>query len=148
MGFEDRQNSIIQDIHRRWNLVYRKICFEVATDIIIAWPVDTGRSRAGWMVGINNIPTGEPSGFKPNKGKGKKSRTERKQGATSFATRNLAMNVMAGEAFTIQDTFYFANNVHYAYYLEYGPHFSKQAPGGVVRKTVQKWQSKVGRISL
>lgn len=143
MSFDKRQDAIIQNIHRRWNLVYRKICFEVSSDIIRAWPVDTGRSRAGWQVGINNLPTGVPEFATEGK-----TRRERKAQATAFASRGLAMQAMVGESFTILDEFYFANNVHYAYYLEYGPNFSRQAPGGVVRKTLQKWRSALGRLIL
>jgi len=40
----------------RMTLVLKKVAFDLFRKVILKTPVDTGRARGNWMVGINKIP--------------------------------------------------------------------------------------------
>ena len=109
----------------RADLVVRKVALDLMTKIVLKTPVDTGRARGHWGVGINSITYG--SGLDKSGSAPIAEATVRLQGAT------------AG------DTVYIANNVPYIVRLEYG--HSKQAPGGMVRTTIDEFQSAVNRAA-
>jgi len=75
-------------------------------------PVDTGRFRASWTIGIGQIDTT----VAPDAQQGKVATPEPRI-----------------PAITLGSTVYHANSLPYARRLEYG--WSKQAPGGMVRLT-------------
>jgi hypothetical protein len=79
-------------------------------------PVDTGRFRASWTIGVGQIDTSvapEPP-----------------------AGSSIAIPEPRIPAITLGQTYYHANSLPYARRLEYG--WSKQAPGGMVRVTAQE----------
>ncbi|MFH2125547.1 MAG: hypothetical protein ABIK12_03470 [Pseudomonadota bacterium] len=97
----------------------------IFTDLVMMTPVDTGRARASWRIGIgapdlsceppgsygSGIPTGQ---------------TEKLKGLTLRDLAHVAI--------------YITNSVEYIVPLEYG--HSQQAPGGMVRLTAVKWDGK------
>jgi len=101
--------------------------------IIKMSPVDTGRFRANWMVGMK-VPSTETT-----------ESTDKAGGTTAM---NMAQYINAQK-----DSYEFtmANNLPYAYKLEYGGYpgdgpntvggFSKQAPSGCVRVNVARFQA-------
>ena len=101
--------------------------------IIKMSPVDTGRFRANWMVGMK-APSTETT-----------ESTDKAGGTTAM---NMAQYINAQK-----DSYEFtlANNLPYAYKLEYGGYpgdgpntvggFSKQAPSGCVRVNVARFQA-------
>lgn len=98
-------------------LVVRKLGFDGLRGVMLKSPVDTGRFRASWRIGINVIDlTAEPiRNAKDKAGHGNVD-------PQGFATGNkLVGKVKWG------DVVYITNNVPYAEALERG--HSKQAPG-------------------
>jgi hypothetical protein len=110
------------------------ICTEIANGIILKTPVDTGRARANWLAS-----TDKPKG-------GVTTRLD-KSGQTAMNTARAAANNAAGRVF------YLTNNLPYIRHLEYGLYgtppgsangpktisgFSKQAPAGMVRITMNE----------
>ena len=86
---------------------------EVDARLKMKSPVDTGRFRASWTIGVGQIDT-----------------TVAPVGGT-VATAEPRM-----PAITMGQTYYHANSLPYARRLEYG--WSQQAPGGMVRLTAQE----------
>ena len=102
------------------DLLVRKVALEAFAEVILKSPVDTGRFRGNWQVGIGNVPGGvlvldDVSGT-----------------ATISKATAVAQNVRAGQVINL------VNNLPYALKLEQGS--SQQAPGGMVRLAVQRWQ--------
>ena len=92
---------------------------ELVASVISDTPVDTGMARRNWQAQKDSVPTsiipyaGDPSAA----------------GSTAVSD---AQSVAFGE----DGTFYFANNVHYVYYLEFGT--SRMAARGMARKNSQR----------
>jgi hypothetical protein len=86
---------------------------EVDARLKMKSPVDTGRFRASWTIGVGQIDTSvAPAG-----------------GTVAQAEPRIP-------AITMGATYYHANSLPYARRLEYG--WSQQAPGGMVRLTAQE----------
>ena len=45
-----------QKYEERMTLVLKKVAFDLFKKVILKTPVDTGRARGNWMVGVNTIP--------------------------------------------------------------------------------------------
>ena len=88
-------------------------------------PVDTGHFRGNWQLDIGSLPSGIVPGVDPD-GSGLDGRV------TSRIPADAAGKV-----------YYIANNLPYAQRLEHG--WSKQAPQGIVGRTVVEWQDIVDR---
>jgi hypothetical protein len=98
----------------------RKIAIDVFAEVIMMSPVDEGRFRGNWQVAIGSIPTGTLE-------------IDDKEGtATLNKAQAEALGLKAGQ------TIFLVNNLPYAEALEYG--HSQQAPGGMIRLTVQRWK--------
>lgn len=110
--FVDKANGNI-------DLVIKKIALDLFRRVIMKSPVDTGRFKGNWQIAIGAIPSGtldltDPSGS-----------------ATISRVTATALGLKAGDVITL------VNNLSYANRLEYG--YSKQAPAGMVRTTVQEY---------
>jgi hypothetical protein len=98
----------------------RKIAIDVFAEVIMMSPVDEGRFRGNWQVAIGSIPTGTLE-------------IDDKEGtATLNKAQAESLGLKAGQ------TIFLVNNLPYAEALEYG--HSQQAPGGMIRLTVQRWK--------
>lgn len=92
---------------------------ELVAGVISDTPVDSGMARRNWQARKDSVPTsiieyaGNPS----------------VAGAT-------AVSDAQAQAFGDDGVFYFANNVHYVYYLEMGT--SRMAPIGMARKNSKR----------
>jgi hypothetical protein len=109
------------------DLVVRKVALDMFTRVILRSPVLTGRFRGNWQVTIGQPATGTVD-------------TEDKSGAATVS--KAASGVMQAKA---GDVVWLTNNLPYALTLEYG--HSKQAPSGMVRITVQEFQSVVDKAT-
>lgn len=98
----------------------RKITLDAFSGCIMMSPVDTGRFRGNWQTAIGSAPTGTVEALDPS-------------GAIVIAK---VQGVTAG--MEPGDVVYMANNLPYAQRLEDG--WSGQAPGGMVKLTVQRFQ--------
>jgi hypothetical protein len=113
----------------RQDLGLRKIAFDAVRLIMEKNPVDTGRSRAGWLVGLNTIAA--------SLGGSRTARAPRGDAESQgYAKGSVAMN-LRGTTKSIAIT----NSVAYIQPLEYG--YSDKAPYGMVRITLQFMQRKL-----
>jgi hypothetical protein len=95
-------------------LMQRKIVLEALTRLIQKTPVDTGRARANWQVGIDADPSGQVD----------------YQGQDALVA---GLSVIAAMPLC---TAYITNNVEYIERLEEG--HSKQAPAGMLSVTLEE----------
>jgi hypothetical protein len=118
--FELAVANFIKKAKKNPELVVRQVTIKLYSQIIMASPVDTGRFRMNWQVSNNKPATGvliadDPSG--------------------SRAIGRMTAYVTTSEEW---ENFCFTNNMPYADRLEYG--WSRQAPQGMVRITVSRFQ--------
>lgn len=104
--------------------LFRQVCLEMSKRIIERSPVDSGRFRGNWNASINSANLATSSANAPA------------GGAPFSRARSVVTDMPFGS------TFYFTNNLPYAYRLEYEG-YSKQAPAGMVRVTVAEFQQVV-----
>ena len=98
----------------------RKIILDALSEVIHMSPVDTGRFRGNWQTAIGSVPSGTIEATDPS--------------------GNIVIAKVAGVVAAMEpgDVVYMANNLPYAQRLEDG--WSQQAPAGMVRLTVQRFQ--------
>ena len=120
VSWESDWKKIEQKIDRTLNQGIRATLFEVSTAIIKDTPADTGRARGNWQASIGRGATGEVSVDSVRSGEAK-----------AIADVDQTVRVAVG------DLYYLTNNLPYIERLEYG--WSKQAPGGMVRKNLQNF---------
>jgi len=120
MGFASDVAKWTAKTEAKIETAIRKIAIDVFAEVIMMSPVDTGRFRGNWQVAIGTIPNGTLE-------------IDDKEGTATLAKAQAeAMGLKAGQ------TIYLINNLPYARALEYG--LSQQAPGGMIRLTVQRWK--------
>jgi hypothetical protein len=98
----------------------REVVIELGNSLIRMSPVDTGRFRGNWQFSIDTPAGGTLADLDPT--------------GTETSAR------LAGDSilFKAGETAYIVNNLPYAIPLEYG--HSDQAPGGMVRVTLARFQ--------
>lgn len=94
---------------------------QIVAEVDLRSPVDTGRFRGNWQLGVGGAPSGITQRLDP--------------AGTSTKARNFAVipEKASGNLYVL------ANNLPYAMRLEMG--WSKQAPAGMVGVTVEKFQA-------
>lgn len=141
-GFAAGIEKARQKYEARMVLLHKKVALDMFRRVILKTPVDTGRARGNWMLGINEMP----------------------QGISENADGKEALqNVITGlQVLHLGDSAVLANSVPYISTLEYGGYpnppvrgsyvkgkgfviksaggFSKQAPNGMVRTTVEEYR--------
>lgn len=132
MTFEESIQNFIKKANKNAELVVRQVTIKLYSAIILASPVDTGRFRMNWQATTDTPATGVIIGNDP-------SGSRAINAATNFVTNSAQW-----------DEFRFTNNLPYAAVIEFGGYpgdgpnttggFSKQAPQGVVRVTVTRFQ--------
>jgi len=122
----------------RLDVALRKTTLEAFAEVVLLSPVDSGRFRSNWNTAIGAAPTGTTDKETYPKGDAIKVK-----GPIATEVLNNAETVVAN--FKIGQVAYFANNLPYAYRLEFEA-WSDQAPGGMVRLTAQRWQPIVDKV--
>ena len=120
VSWESDWKKIEQKIDRTLNQGIPATLFEVSTAIIKDTPADTGRARGNWQASVGRGATGDVSVVDRRSGEAK-----------AIADVDQTVRVAVG------DLYYLTNNLPYIERLEYG--WSKQAPGGMVRKNLQNF---------
>lgn len=109
------------------DLVVRKVALDLFTRVILKSPVLTGRFRGNWQVAIGSIPSGVLE-------------IDDVDGTATIAkVQAVVLGLKAGDVITL------GNSLDYALPLEYG--HSKQAPAGMVRITVEEFNSVVAKAA-
>lgn len=118
--FERSIENFIKKAKKNPELVVRQVTIKLYSAIIMASPVDTGRFRMNWQATVDNPATGVLIGDDPS---------------GSRAIGRISQFVASS---TKWDEFRLTNNLPYAERLEFG--WSQQAPSGMVRVTVSRFQ--------
>lgn len=137
-SFSRNITEFVQKTRINLNLVVRKIAMDALRGVILKSPVDTGRFRASWRVGINAPDLSVESAGTVASG----ALETKGQVATAKKALKVARGFQLGGADTLLDharfgdAIYITNNLPYAKRLEDG--WSMQAPHGMVRNTVEE----------
>lgn len=99
---------------------FGSVTLKIFNEIVQNTPVDTGRAKGSWTIGVDRLPTA----FRNRKDKG--------GNLTIRAAQSKVSKAKAGRSFFI------ASNLLYMPRLEYG--WSKQAPNGMVRRAIRKFR--------
>lgn len=119
-SFKNQLRAFEEKTVRKFDLLLRKVSLDAFSEVIDMSPVDSGRFRGNWQVAIGSVPSGTIEAVDPS-------------GAVVKAkVAGVTAGLKAG------DVIYMVNNLPYARRLEDG--YSQQAPAGMVRLTVQRWQ--------
>ena len=113
---------------KKMTKVYRIAVMETTKDIIMDTPVDEGRLRGNWQVGINDQPSGQLDLLD----------------RTGMATIGRITAITAPLQY--DQKLVFCNNLPYAVPIEYG-HSREKAPQGMVRRNIANWDARVDRIA-
>lgn len=108
-------------------LVVKKSAMDIAAQLVSRSPVDTGRFRANWRVGMGSPNTGTTT-------------STDKPGSSTVGAMKQAIN-----GYTAGQTIWLTNSLPYAQRLENG--WSKQAPRGMVRLTILSWRRAVNNAA-
>lgn len=104
----------------KMDAIFQDIVIEIGESVIMLSPVDTGRFKGNWQLTIDTTSNQSLINYD-------------KQG---FATLERLVNV--ANTLEIGQKAFIVNNLRYAIPLEYG--HSQQAPGGMVRVTLSRFQ--------
>ena len=107
-------------------LLVKKITRHLLVKLINKSPVDTGRFRGAWVVGVNTPDATDPES--PDKAEGKANISYQR-------ARVLITNIGTG------DVVYISNNLDYALMLEYG--WSEHAPEGMVAISLNEIEARL-----
>lgn len=132
MSFSLDVRNFVEKTKRNNETVMRQVSLKLFSAIIKASPVDTGRFRMNWQASGPTPAGGIKSGF------------DKTGGSAISNASNYVLKNSEWQEFTL------ANNLPYANIIEYGGYpgdglnttggFSKQAPAGVVRVNVVRFQ--------
>lgn len=125
MSFSLDVSEFAQKTGRDIDTVRKTVALDLFLGIIIQSPVDTGRFRNNW----------NPSANKPNF-----RTTESVDKSGSNAIGNVKATIQASNS---TDSLHLSNGLPYAQRLEYG--WSKQAPSGMVRVNIARFQSYINK---
>jgi hypothetical protein len=114
-------SEFVKTVKAREDLVVRKLGLDILSSVVRMSPVLSGRLRGNWQVGLNAPVTGQLA------------RLDKSGEVTISAGRSVLNGAKAG------GIVFLSNNVPYAQRIEFG--WSKQAPAGIVRITVARFQS-------
>lgn len=121
MSFTIDMDKFIAKYEGRATTIYRKVALEAFSSVIMMSPVDTGRFRANWNTSLSE----------PNKSTNTEARD--KSGSKAVAkSRAVVSHAQPGQDCII------ANGLPYGPRLENG--YSKQAPSGMLKVTVTRFQ--------
>lgn len=125
MGFAEDLRKLCDRAGDKAEMVVRKTALELQSGMVEKSPVDTGRFKGNWNCGIGVMNTATDSG-------------EDKTGAGAVGRTQTVL-----DGWKPGQTIWLTNNLPYARRLEYG--WSDQAPGGMVRLTVQDYSQALKR---
>lgn len=136
MGFAADLQKLVNKTKLKTETVVRKVALELQNSIVLLSPVDTGQFRANWQCGIGELNSATTTGTD-------------KTGGEAFSRTQAAL-----DRWEPGQTIWLTNSLPQAKVLEYGLYgkppgsanglktvggFSKQAPSGMVRLTVQNY---------
>lgn len=107
--------------------IFKKSVIDLTSDIISDTPVDTGRLKNNWF---------------PSTGAASEQTTEATANETGDRSNSFVSNQLA-----LDKTFYFTNNLPYAFRIEFEGWSKVKAPQGMVRRNAIRWKQIVKRAA-
>ncbi|QPH88791.1 HK97 gp10 family phage protein [Campylobacter concisus] len=107
--------------------IFKKSVIDLTSDIISDTPVDTGRLKNNWF---------------PSVGAASEQTTEATANEAGDRAEKYAQNEL-----TLDKTFYFTNNLPYAFRIEFEGWSKNKAPQGMVRRNAIRWKQIVKRAA-
>lgn len=107
--------------------IFKKSVIDLTSDIISDTPVDTGRLKNNWF---------------PSVGAASEQTTEATANEAGDRAEKCAQNELA-----LDKTFYFTNNLPYAFRIEFEGWSKVKAPQGMVRRNAIRWKQIVKRAA-
>lgn len=117
IAIEKAKKEILKAISEKTN----KVAISITSSVILATPVDTGRARSNWFVGINQPIT----------------KTTDKENYDKSGSTNITegVNKISSTKGTVDKTIYISNNLPYIGRLNNG--HSKQIQAGFIERSVE-----------
>lgn len=128
--FASRMHNLSLQMERGVVSTVKNVAKGVLREVIKATPVDTGRARSNWQVGLNSPPPGPIAPYSPGRHLGR-GEAANKNAATTIGTT--IINAIAGDG-----TIYISNNVPYINILNNPPQHSSQSPSNFVEIAAKK----------
>lgn len=107
--------------------IFKKSVIDLTSDIISDTPVDTGRLKNNWF---------------PSVGAASEQTTEATANEAGDRAEKCAQNEL-----TLDKTFYFTNNLPYAFRIEFEGWSKVKAPQGMVRRNAIRWKQIVKKAA-
>ena len=107
--------------------IFKKSVIDLTSDIISDTPVDTGRLKNNWF---------------PSVGAASEQTTEATANEAGDRAEKCAQNELA-----LDKTFYFTNNLPYAFRIEFEGWSKVKAPQGMVRRNAIRWKQIVKKAA-
>ena len=133
--FARRLNRRAENVRQNIERVRREVAEEMLIEVVLATPVDTGKARSNWQVGIGAPPSGVVSPYAPGRHLG--------LGETGNANGAIYAGQSVLRVSDPDQTIYIGNNVHYLEKLNDG--FSPQAGAGFVERAFERARQRVNR---
>lgn len=125
--FAKRVRGRTKDIPQNvWNIM-RVLALSIHRELVLATPVDTGRARSNWRVGVGRTPSKEIEPYAPGEKLGIAERANA-QAAIDAAHQRLALPSQKPR------NIFIGNKVPYLWRLNTG--FSSQASPGFIQKSI------------
>lgn len=128
MGFAADLDRICEGVKEKAMIIIPKVMLDLGGQMVDRSPVDTGRFKSNWMLGLDAMD-GATGAAAESSGGSSKTRI-----AAKLATWKPGQEI------------WITNSLPYAYRLEYKG-WSKQAPGGMVRLALQDTQNAVAKAA-
>ena len=128
MSFTLHMDKITKKAGAQADNLVKKIAIDVMSSVVNKSPVDTGRFRGNWQLGVGAVD-------------GDTSSANDKSGTGAIAKASLELT-----SFKSGTTIYISNSLPYAQRLENG--YSNQAPQGMVRLTVIEFKRNIRKAKL
>ncbi len=131
--FERSIENFIRKAKKNPELVVRQVCIKLFSAVIKATPVDTGLLRNNWFATSGTTASTEVTTYRGTQGN-----------AAIGRVTNIVMNAPQWDEFRLANNLPYAAKVEFGGYPGDGPNtvggFSRQAPQGMVRVNVNRFQ--------
>lgn len=136
-SFSTRVTVLAREIEKNATRLVRQVALAADSAVVTATPVDTGRARSNWIVGINSDPNNPIDTYSPGQ-----------FGSTAGANVAAALAQAQTEVSKVNngDTVFISNNLDYIGKLNNGS--SAQAPANFVIAAVRAGVDAVRRAKL
>lgn len=135
-NFVRRINRRAANVRENVEHLRRAVATEMLSTVVRATPVDTGKARSNWKVGIGVPDTDVQDPYSPGM---KLGLSESANASAAIAAGNAVIAMSSPD-----DVLYISNSVPYINRLNDG--YSKQAPAGFVERALAAGQSRARRV--